>query len=298
MKAFQLGSVLIALAAPCVSRAAEVEVFATSYDMRNGVSPNCRCRHYWDRKYNGSGSTTTDYAELTGGLGDLTDGIVTTDHWNVAEAIDENKDELEESDGIGPYVGWRAFGLDNPDNNDPEPKITFHFAQPINFSKVMVHYEDHPSDVFAPAVMQVTVNGIVSDDHFPVRDGMAPKWTEIDLTSFNMTGNSLVLQLFATPPWTLIDEVKFFTNSVGNPCDLNGDSRVDGADVGIIFNNWGAVSAGNPADKDGSGTVDGADLAQIYNNWTGDAGGSSAVPEPAGAALFLFALASLRRVRG
>jgi len=67
------------------------------------------------------------------------------------------------------------------------------------------------------------------------------------------------------------------SRSTSNPCDLNVDGRVDGADVGVLFNAWGPA-AGNPADKDGSGTVDGADLAAIYNNWTGDA--TATVPEP------------------
>ncbi|MDA0659317.1 MAG: hypothetical protein O2931_08610 [Planctomycetota bacterium] len=291
MKLLLCLSILSVLVVPQVARSAEV--FATSYDMRNGVSPGCDCRHYWDRKYNGSGSTTTDGAFLSGGLGDLTDGIVTEDHWDVAEALDENPGVLEDSDGIGPYVGWRAHSLPNPDNNIPEPEITFHFAQSINFSKVSVHYEDHPSDVFAPGSMFVTINGETLPEHFPPRNGQGPKWTDIDLTGYS--SNSLLLKLVTSGPWTLIDEVKFFDANAADPCDLNGDGRVDGADVGILYNNWGTVSSGNPADKDGSGTVDGADLARIYDSWTGDASPTSSVPEPTGSAMLVLSLVVLRR---
>lgn len=291
MKFLHCLSMLSVLLIPQIARSAEV--FATSYDMRNGVSPNCRCRHYWDRKYNGTGDTTTDGSFLSGGLGDLTDGIVTEDHWNIAEELDLDVDLLEDTDGIGPYVGWRAFGLNDAENNIPEPEITFHFAQSVNFSKVSVHYEDHPSDVFAPSTMTVTINDVTLPEHFPVRNGGRPKWTDIDLAGYS--GNSLLLKLVTTGPWTLIDEVKFFDANAADPCDLNGNGRVDGADVAILYNNWGTVSSGNPADKDGSGTVDGADLGRIYDSWTGDASPTSAVPEPTGSALFVVALAAMRR---
>ncbi|MDA1177740.1 MAG: hypothetical protein O2931_02975 [Planctomycetota bacterium] len=71
-------------------------------------------------------------------------------------------------------------------------------------------------------------------------------------------------------------------------CDLNGDSRVDGADVGLLYANWGVVAAGNIADKDNSGTVDGADLARLFNAWTGDAAPNS-VPEPSSGLLLVLA---------
>ena len=73
-----------------------------------------------------------------------------------------------------------------------------------------------------------------------------------------------------------------FLAPTGNPCDLNGDGSVDGADVGLLYNSWGAVAPGTPADKDGSGVVDGADLAAIFNNWTGDSAPTASVPEPVG----------------
>ena len=59
---------------------ASVQIFATSYEMPNGGGDaSGGTYNYWDGSYSGSGSTTTDAAALSGGLGDLTDGIIATE---------------------------------------------------------------------------------------------------------------------------------------------------------------------------------------------------------------------------
>ena len=50
----------------------------------------------------------------------------------------------------------------------------------------------------------------------------------------------------------------------GNPADLNGDGRVDGADLGTLLAAWGSPG---PTDLDGNGTTDGADLGILLSNW-------------------------------
>ncbi|MDA0657223.1 MAG: hypothetical protein O2931_12260 [Planctomycetota bacterium] len=64
-----------------------------------------------------------------------------------------------------------------------------------------------------------------------------------------------------------------------NPiCDLTGDSRIDGADVAVVFGNWNIAGIGD-CNQDGS--VDGADLAEVYSAWTGDTSPAPmTVPEP------------------
>jgi hypothetical protein len=47
--------------------------------------------------------------------------------------------------------------------------------------------------------------------------------------------------------------------------DLDGDGRVDGADLAVLLAAWG--SAGGAADLDGDGRVDGADLAVLLSAW-------------------------------
>lgn len=50
--------------------------------------------------------------------------------------------------------------------------------------------------------------------------------------------------------------------------DLNGDARVNGADIAILLSGWGE-DAGFGADLDDNGFVNGADLAMLLANWTG-----------------------------
>ncbi len=47
--------------------------------------------------------------------------------------------------------------------------------------------------------------------------------------------------------------------------DLNGDGVVDGADLGLLLQNWGQPGLG---DLNGDGIVDGADIGLLLNNWT------------------------------
>ena len=51
---------------------------------------------------------------------------------------------------------------------------------------------------------------------------------------------------------------------VSNPSDLNGDGRVDGADLGILLGGWN--SAG-PTDLNQDGTTNGADLGILLGSW-------------------------------
>jgi hypothetical protein len=50
-----------------------------------------------------------------------------------------------------------------------------------------------------------------------------------------------------------------------HPADLNGDGRVDGADLGILLASWGQPGI---ADLDFNGIVNGGDLGALLGNWT------------------------------
>lgn len=62
------------------------------------------------------------------------------------------------------------------------------------------------------------------------------------------------------------DRVLLRAANVEPPCDadLNGDSIVDGADLGLLLGDWGGASA---ADLNGDGAVDGADLGLLLGAW-------------------------------
>ncbi|MBI1302848.1 MAG: hypothetical protein GC172_03545 [Phycisphaera sp.] len=79
------------------------------------------------------------------------------------------------------------------------------------------------------------------------------------------TGIAATLGLFrpGTPDSVTID-LKGPSAPPSDPEDLNGDGTIDGADLGILLNNWGGTGTG---DVDGSGAVDGADLALLLGAW-------------------------------
>jgi hypothetical protein len=52
----------------------------------------------------------------------------------------------------------------------------------------------------------------------------------------------------------------------GSPADLNGDGRVDGADLGLMLAAWGSCS-GCDADLNDDGLVNGADLGLLLADW-------------------------------
>ena len=49
------------------------------------------------------------------------------------------------------------------------------------------------------------------------------------------------------------------------PGDLNGDDRVDGADLGLLVAGWGTIFG----DLTGDGTTNGTDIGILLANWTG-----------------------------
>lgn len=66
---------------------------------------------------------------------------------------------------------------------------------------------------------------------------------------------------------SLDNSVTVLLSSVSTPADLNADGFVNGADLLVLLNDFGA--SGVPADINGSGTVDGVDLLFLLSAWTG-----------------------------
>lgn len=170
-------------------------VSPASYDMHNGDGQaSGGSFNYWDKAYNGTGSTTTDNAPLSGGLGDLTDGVVTTQNWFA----------VENSAGTGPYVGW---------NSTPTPAvdIKFNFAPNTSIGAIHIHADDSGGvgGVSLPKTVKFTWDtgsasfGVVDPDA-----GTAPSW--LDYTGLNITGASFVtVSLGYGNAWIFIDEVTF-----------------------------------------------------------------------------------------
>jgi hypothetical protein len=179
---------------------AAAPVVPTHYDLLNGYGmASGGSFNYWDKSYSGSGDSSLDYAPLSGGLGDLADGVIATENWQLVENVE----------GTGPYVGW----------NLGEPwLITFHFAQAQEFGSVTVWYDDPDGfgDIAPPAAFTVTVGG--TTQRFEVTDpaGAVPTFSVLTLAP-GMVGSSLVLGVERFNNGVMLSEVQFSATPVPEP---------------------------------------------------------------------------------
>jgi len=161
----------------------------TSYDMPNGDGTAAGGSfNYWDKFYSGSGATTVDGAPLSGGKGDLTDGIVSSQPWYL----------VENTAGDGPYVGWYKPATANP-------VVTFHLAGPSTVTDIAIHLDNsNVGGVFAPQA--ILVDGISQAFTAPAAGTVG--W--VDLSGLHLTGGSHSIEFDqAFSAWTFVDEVSF-----------------------------------------------------------------------------------------
>ena len=164
----------------------------TAYDMLNGETGTYT---YFDDTYDGTGSVTTPLAPLSGGLGDLTDGVIATQHWNQS---------------AGPYVGWHTVN----------PTITFHFAHPVLIDTVVLHVDDSTGGGgVAPPTSVTIVFGGESHTH-PITEPPGSDPFAITLP-VGLIGDTLQVTLARTN-YVMLSEVEFF----GQP--IVGDTNCDG----------------------------------------------------------------------
>jgi hypothetical protein len=189
-------ALLVASVAPVVQAAT---VSPTSYSMDNGDGTfNGGTYNYWDLNYSGSASTNVDGSPLSGGLGDLTDGVIATDNWF----------NTENGAGTGPYVGWL--------NNNPI--IDFFFDAVLAFTSVTFYVDDADGAGGVSTPGSITVNGtnyLVSD---PLGDD--PFAITLDLTG--LEASALNVQIFAANQWVFVSEVTFDGSPAAVPLPAGG----------------------------------------------------------------------------
>lgn len=172
-----------------------------SYDMPNGYGlASGGSFNYWDGSYSGVGSTTTDGALLSGGLGDLTDGLIAPDNW-FGFAV-------ENGAGTGPYVGWRGIN----------PVISFNFATLATLDTVRIHVDDANGVGGVSTPASVTISDGSTSQNFLITDpsGDDPFWIELNVTALGFTGTSFDLTLIRNNDWVFASEVEF----TGNPTSV------------------------------------------------------------------------------
>jgi len=195
---------VLLVALTSLAGSASASLLVTSYDMQNGDGQaSGGSFNYWDRKYNGSGSTTTDSALLSGGTGDLTDGITTNQNWNL----------VENAAGTGPYVGWTSA-------RTPNPVVRFNFGALSQVSSVTVHLDDSNGfgGVSPPLSIDTSTDGISFVSH-AIADpaGGGPFSVTLPLS---LTTNNVFVRFDNRSSWVFIDEVSFDGTAVPEPSTL------------------------------------------------------------------------------
>ena len=123
---------LLAFTLSFATAAEAATVTPTSYNMRNGDLG------FWDDSYSGRGNPERDNSRLRRGLGDLTDGIIATENWNVVEGAED-----------GPYVGW----------TNRTQRIVFRFDAIHFFRSATFHFDSSGGGSGANAPRRVIING-------------------------------------------------------------------------------------------------------------------------------------------
>jgi hypothetical protein len=179
-----LGMGVLAQAAPLT---------VTSYDMPNGAGQaNGGAFNYWDASYNGSGNTTTDGAALTGGTGDLTDGITTNQNWFSAE----------NGAGTGPYVGWFLPVT-------ATPIVKFNFGGVVSINSVTIHLDDSDGSggVAVPLSIDISSDGVnYTSNALTDPAGGAPFAVTLPVS---LASSEIFLRFNYNNVWIFVDEVSF-----------------------------------------------------------------------------------------
>lgn len=172
---------LAVLVACLVGGGASAALTPDRYSMLNG---NTGSFEFWDQTYSGAGCVTCDNAALTGGKGDLTDGIIASGNWFVVEA----------PAGNGPYVGWTL-----------NPTITFHWNSPVSINSVTFYLDDANGAGGVSAPGSIDIDGV----NFAVADpaGSAPFIYQANGLSFS--GTDLSIKLLRSNQWVFLSEVEF-----------------------------------------------------------------------------------------
>ena len=145
-----------------------------SYSMPNGWV-------YTDSSYsNGGGSVSL--ADLSGGLGKLTDGVVASGTW---------------SEDTAAYVGWLSWFT-------PNPTVTFNFTGDPTINSIQIAVDNSGvGDVLAPG--PILVDGVEYDFTSPALGTTG----FITLDGLSLTGLQHTVQFMNNGLWVFVSEVSF-----------------------------------------------------------------------------------------
>ena len=184
-----MGAALLA----CSASASAATLPVSSYDMINGAASTPGLSLRDDTYTGGTGNPGVDYSTLAGGKGDLTDGLVAANNWNITPAE---------------FVGWSQYYV-------PNPEITFHFAQVMDISDVSIHmnWGYSASSVDFSVDRTTWINRVINLPDPPTGANF-----QAGFAGLGLTGDTLVMRLNDRSPfywnstlvsadWILISEV-------------------------------------------------------------------------------------------
>jgi len=155
----------------------------TSYDLLNGHSGSY---NYWDDSYNGSGNNQVNDSALSGGTGDLTDGIIATQNWNVVEAPQGSN---------GPYVGWANIN----------PTLNFHFDSVADINSITIYTDDSNGTGGVSAPLSVTINGT----NFSITDPTTSDPLILTFDNLAINASDIDITFYRRSSWVFVSEISF-----------------------------------------------------------------------------------------
>jgi hypothetical protein len=197
---------VVALALGCAEAARADILSVLDYSTPNGQSGFTT---YHDDTYNGSGNPNVDGSALSGGTGQLTDGVLGTDN------IFDN--------GTFDWIGWQSI----------QPTITFHLAQPSVLDTLSFRSANESSmfndvAVFGGANVSFSNDGTTFFGNFTYntpdsdRTGDQSRWVDIPLGQ--ATASFVRVQLLdgvkvgeGLKPWIFISEAQVLGTAVPEP---------------------------------------------------------------------------------
>jgi hypothetical protein len=185
----KLATLIVACTCAVAGPASAAQVFSTGYDMPNGSTGSFV---YHDRSYP-SPNNAINGAFLSGGSGDLTNGVVAPNFWF----------NVENGAGTGPYVGWL-------NSNTPALQIQFLFNGAPTIDRIRIHIDNSLSGGVAQP-SSYRINGTP----WAFTPLAAQSIGFVELTGPAVTGDALTLGMSYTGGfgWIFASEVEFYGTS-------------------------------------------------------------------------------------
>lgn len=149
------------------------------------------------------------YSPLSGGHGQLTDGVAVDLNWwrypNTWVGWLEKDYTLAGAQCVRPGEGCLP-GLGAP------PEVQFYFTDAYSFQLIQIHVDDSDGYGGVSVPLKVEVSDGSTTIEYSVDDppGPRPAWLTFDAAG--LTGSSLLVRLFFRTAWVMVDEFRFYAD--------------------------------------------------------------------------------------